>query len=80
VVMAPVDGSFTLDLDGMMEVLTALKPPLIIPMHFFSQYTLDRFLARARELWPVERADIPSVVLSKATLPESSKVLVLPGH
>ena len=34
VVMAPVDGSFTLDLDGMMEVLTALKAPLIIPMHF----------------------------------------------
>jgi L-ascorbate metabolism protein UlaG (beta-lactamase superfamily) len=80
VVLAPVDGSFTLDLDGMMEVLTALKPPLIIPMHFFSQYTLDRFLTRARQLWPVERADIPSVVLSKATLPESPKVLVLPGH
>src|SRR5262249_54343608 len=30
VVMAPVDGSYTLDLDGMMEVLSALKPPLII--------------------------------------------------
>jgi L-ascorbate metabolism protein UlaG (beta-lactamase superfamily) len=80
VVLAPVDGNFTLDLDGMMEVLTALKPPLIIPMHFFSQYTLGRFLDRARELWPVERADIPSVVLSRATLPESPKVLVLPGH
>jgi L-ascorbate metabolism protein UlaG (beta-lactamase superfamily) len=80
VVMAPVDGSFTLDLDGMMEVLTALKPPLIIPMHFFSQFTLDRFLTRARQLWPVERAEIPSLVLSKATLPESPKVLVLPGH
>ena len=48
VVMAPVDGNLTLDLDGMMEVLTALKPPIIIPMHFFNQYTLDRFLDRAR--------------------------------
>jgi L-ascorbate metabolism protein UlaG (beta-lactamase superfamily) len=80
VVLAPVDGNFTLDLDGMMEVLTALKPPLIIPMHFFRQYTLGRFLDRAREIWPVERADIPSVVLSRAALPESPKVLVLPGH
>src|SRR5277367_5335638 len=80
VVMAPVDGSYTLDLDGMMEVLTALKAQIIIPMHFFSQYTLARFLDRARQLWPVEQTDIPSIVVSKATLPESPKVLVLPGH
>jgi L-ascorbate metabolism protein UlaG (beta-lactamase superfamily) len=80
VVMAPVDGNLTLDLDGMMEVLTALKPQIIIPMHFFNQYSLARFLERARQLWPVEQADIPSFVVSKATLPASPKVLVLPGH
>ncbi len=80
VVMAPVDGNYTLDLDGMMEVLTALKAQIIIPMHFFNQYTLGRFLDRARQLWPVEQADIPSVVVSKTTLPASPKVLVLPGH
>jgi L-ascorbate metabolism protein UlaG (beta-lactamase superfamily) len=80
VVMAPVDGSYTLDLNGMMEVLSALKAQIIIPMHFFSPYTLARFLDRARQLWPVEQADIPSILLSKTTLPESPKVLVLPGH
>jgi L-ascorbate metabolism protein UlaG (beta-lactamase superfamily) len=80
VVMAPVDGNLTLDLDGMMEVLVALKPQLIIPMHFFNPYTLGRFLDRARQQWPVEQADIPSVVVSKTTLPVNPKVLVLPGH
>ena len=80
VVMAPVDGNFTLDLDGMMEVLTALKAPLIIPMHYFSQYTLDRFLTRARQQWDVESAEVPSVVVSKTTLPTNPKVLVLPGR
>jgi L-ascorbate metabolism protein UlaG (beta-lactamase superfamily) len=80
VVMAPVDGSYTLDLDGMMEVLTALKAPLIIPMHYYSQYILDRFLDRARKLWDVDTAEIPSVVVSKATLPLNAKVLVLPGR
>jgi L-ascorbate metabolism protein UlaG (beta-lactamase superfamily) len=79
VVMAPVDGNYTLDLDGMFEVLTALKAQIIIPMHFFGWYTLDRFLERAKEQWPVERADIPSVVVSKTTLPKSPKILVLPG-
>ena len=79
VVMAPVDGNYTLDLDGMFEVLTALKAQIIIPMHFFGWYTLDRFLDRAKEQWPIERADIPSVVVSKTTLPKTPKILVLPG-
>ena len=47
VVIVPVDGTFTLDLDGMVEVLHALKAPLMIPMHYFSAYTLDRFLQRS---------------------------------
>ena len=79
VVMAPVDGNYTLDLDGMFEVLTALKAQLIIPMHFFGWYTLDRFVDRASQQWPVEKAEVPSVVVSKATLPATPKVLVLPG-
>jgi L-ascorbate metabolism protein UlaG (beta-lactamase superfamily) len=79
VVMAPVDGNYTLDLDGMMEVLTALKAQVIIPMHFFGPATLERFLERAAQQWPVERSEIPTVVVSKATLPGSPKVLVLTG-
>jgi L-ascorbate metabolism protein UlaG (beta-lactamase superfamily) len=78
-VMAPVDGSLTLDLDGMVEVLHSLKAPLIIPMHFFSGFTLRRFLDRMRADFQVESSAIPSVVISKATLPEKPKVLVLPG-
>jgi L-ascorbate metabolism protein UlaG (beta-lactamase superfamily) len=79
VVMAPVDGNYTLDLDGMMEVLAALKAPLIIPMHFFGWATLERFIERATQQWPVERSQVPTVVVSKTTLPQSPKVLVLTG-
>jgi L-ascorbate metabolism protein UlaG (beta-lactamase superfamily) len=80
VVMVPVDGSMTLDLDGMVEVLHALKAPLMIPMHYFSAYTLDRFLQRVRQEWDVEIAEVPSVLVSKTSLPAKPKVLVLPGH
>ena len=81
VVLVPVDGSYTLDLDGMVEVLQGLKAPLMIPMHFFSGYTLNNFLARLATLnWVVERAEQPMVVVSRATLPPSPKILVLPGH
>jgi len=80
VVLVPVDGSYTLDLDGMVEVLHALKAPLMIPMHYFSDYTLNRFLDRVRKEWPVETAAVPSLVISKTSLPTAPKVLVLPGH
>jgi L-ascorbate metabolism protein UlaG (beta-lactamase superfamily) len=80
VVLVPVDGSYTLDLDGMMEVLQALKAPLMIPMHFFSSFTLSRFLDRARGSWEVETREVPSLVLSKTSLPAAPKVVVLPGH
>ena len=65
IVLVPVDGSYTLDLDGMVEVLHALKAPLMIPMHYFSAYTLDRFLQRVRQEWDVEVAEIPSLVVSQ---------------
>jgi L-ascorbate metabolism protein UlaG (beta-lactamase superfamily) len=80
VVMVPVDGTLTLDLEGMMEVLRALKAPLIIPMHYFSTNTLDHFLQRARQDWDVEVAEVPSVLLSKTSLPAKPKILVMPGH
>jgi L-ascorbate metabolism protein UlaG (beta-lactamase superfamily) len=77
----PVDGNFTLDLDGMIEVLQAIKAPLMLPMHYFSAYTLQRFLNPVRPLsWPVETNPVPSVVVSKATIPVAPKLLVLPGR
>jgi hypothetical protein len=76
----PVDGSYTLDMEGMIEVLRGLKARMIIPMHFFSEYTLDRFLSQVGREWEVERSPVPSVVLSKTAMPERPKLLVLPGH
>ena len=79
VVLVPVDGSFTLDVQGMVEVLKALKAPLMIPMHYFSSYTLERFLQEARPHFEVEMSEVPTMVVSRATLPKRPKILVLPG-
>jgi len=80
IVLVPVDGGATLDLEGMIEVLTALKAPLMIPMHYFSSYTLDRFLQRIAKDWDVEKSEVPSIVVAKHTLPTKPKLLVLPGR
>ena len=81
VVMVPVDGGVTLDLDGMAEVLAGLKAPLMIPMHYFSTYSLRRFLdVLGEKSYEVEISETPSVVVSKTTLPAKPKLLVLPGR
>ena len=40
----------------MVEVLKALRARLILPMHYFNPYTLQRFLERIRDDFPVEMA------------------------
>ena len=80
VVLVPVDGSYTLDLDGMMEVLSALNARMMIPMHFFGPSTLNRFLDRSRQGgWEVARSEGTTITLSRDTLPGTPKVVVLQG-
>jgi len=80
IVMVPVDGSYTMDTAGMVEVLKVLRARLILPMHYFNPYTLDRFLARVRDDFLIETAAEPMIVVSQATLPGEPKVLVVPGN
>jgi L-ascorbate metabolism protein UlaG (beta-lactamase superfamily) len=80
VLLVPVDGGYTLDLDGMIEVIQAIKAPLMVPMHYFSTSTLHRFLERVNRRYEVEFAETPSFVVSKARLPSKGKFLVLPGY
>jgi L-ascorbate metabolism protein UlaG (beta-lactamase superfamily) len=78
-VMVPVDGSYTMDTDGMVEVLKALRARLILPMHYFNGITLNRFLGHVRGDFAVEMGASTTIVLSRATVPAEPKVLVLPG-
>jgi L-ascorbate metabolism protein UlaG (beta-lactamase superfamily) len=80
VLLVPVDGAFTMDMDGMVEVVRSIKAPLMVPMHFFSTFTLNEFLDRVGRKYDIEYAEVPSVVVSKETLPTKPKFLVLPGH
>jgi L-ascorbate metabolism protein UlaG (beta-lactamase superfamily) len=81
VVMVPVDGGATLDFDGMAEVLTALKAPLMIPMHYFSTYSLRQFVDKLGDKSvQVEFSESASIVVSKTTLPTNPKLMVLPGR
>jgi len=78
VVLAPVDGSMTLNIDDMIAVLRDIGAPLVIPMHYFGQSTLARFVGRLEEHYAVELSDVSSIRLSRSKLPARATVLVLP--
>lgn len=80
VVMAAVDGSWTLDLDGILEVINQLRPKILIPMHFITSSSLERFLSRMRGKFPIEEKTTRSAILSRAILPDKMAIMVLPGH
>ena len=80
IVMAPVDGSYTIDQAAMMATLRVVKARLVLPMHYFGEATLARFLGFVGEEFAVEMSDSPQITVSTATLPKSPKVLVLPGY
>ena len=79
VVMVPVDGSYTMDQDAMLETLRVVRARLVLPMHYFSESTLSRFLSGLGEEFEVERSAGPEVAVSAASLPRTPKLLVLPG-
>jgi L-ascorbate metabolism protein UlaG (beta-lactamase superfamily) len=80
VVLVPVDGGYTMAQASMLAVLRALKARIVIPMHFFGQATLSRFVALASGSFEIETERSPMIVLSAATLPDKPKLILLPGH
>lgn len=80
VVLVPVDGGYTMDIGGMVEVVRALKARLIIPIHYFNQITLARFLERMKSEFAIDMAPESEIVVSQALLPAEPKILVLPGR
>jgi L-ascorbate metabolism protein UlaG (beta-lactamase superfamily) len=80
VVMVPVDGAMTMSQSAMVETLKVLKARLILPMHYFGLPTLNRFLTSLDEEFDIELSRTPEITVSVRTLPQSPKVLVLPGY
>jgi len=79
VVLAPIDGAFTMGQELIAEVLEQIKAPLQIPMHYFNIGVLERFVRRVGSRYEVRTADSATVLLSRAMLPQRPTLLILPG-
>ncbi|MEM6888714.1 MAG: MBL fold metallo-hydrolase [Pseudomonadota bacterium] len=77
VVMAPVDGGYTLPLPVMVDVLKRLRSSVVIPMHWFSLSALDDFLAYMADEFTVVEVGGPALEMSLDRLPSRPTVMVL---
>lgn len=77
VVMAAVDGGVTLDLPSMTRVLDRLKSRVVIPMHWFEDWTLDMFLRGMSDEFLVVDSGLSSLELSLDNLPSRPTIMVL---
>lgn len=76
VVMAPVDGTMTLNLPDMISVLKRLKSRVVLPMHYWGYGSLRSFLEGMSDEFAIETVEGPTIALSYETLPSRPTVMV----
>jgi L-ascorbate metabolism protein UlaG (beta-lactamase superfamily) len=77
VVMAPVDGVYTLSQQDVAAVLEQIHPRLVLPMHWFTREVVERFVALVAGRYDVRWSGERTLLVSRATLPERPTVVVL---
>ena len=77
VVMAPVDGGLTLDLEAMMRVVGRLRSSVVIPMHWFGEGNLRAFVDGMSRQFAVVETGETSLILSLDRLPRQPTIMVL---
>lgn len=77
VVMVPVDGGYTMRVEDMAAVVRRLRSSVVIPMHWFSRTSLDRFLAEMSGPFTVVETGGAQIALTLRDLPSVPTVMVL---
>ncbi len=77
VVMVPVDGTYTMDVADMADVVRRLHARVVLPMHWFSPEGLALFLAQLQRDYVISVPGVPEVDVSRAALPVKPEVVVL---
>lgn len=77
ILFVPVDGTYTMSQAGMIELSQQLRSSIVIPMHFFSTFSLQRFLEGVRGDFEVEMAGSDEMTVSLRSLPDRPTVSVL---
>jgi len=78
IVMVPIDGSYTMSLDGVSDITRRLRSSVVLPMHRFMT-PLDEFMRRIGEQFEIDQRNERSLKISRDTLPGTPTVIILSG-
>ena len=78
IVMVPIDGTYTMSLDGISDITRRLRASVVLPMHRFMT-PLDEFMRRIGQQFAIDVRTERTLQISRETLPGTPTVIILRG-
>jgi L-ascorbate metabolism protein UlaG (beta-lactamase superfamily) len=78
IVMVPIDGTYTMSLDGVSDITRRLRASVVLPMHRFMT-PLDEFMRKIGEQFAIDVRTERTLRISRETLPGAPTVIILDG-
>ncbi len=79
IVMVPIDGTYTMSLDGISQITRRLRAAVVLPMHRFAT-PLDEFMRLIGQQFEIDRRGGERTLrISRDTLPATPTVIILDG-
>ncbi len=78
IVMVPIDGTYTMSLDGVSEITKRLRASVVLPMHRFAT-PLDEFMRLIGQQFQIDQRSERTLRISRETLPATPTVIILDG-
>jgi L-ascorbate metabolism protein UlaG (beta-lactamase superfamily) len=78
ILMVPIDGTYTMSLDGVSEITKRLRSSVVLPMHRFAT-PLDDFMRKIGEQFAIDIRTERTLKISRDTLPGTPTVIILDG-
>lgn len=78
IVMVPIDGTYTMSLDGVSDITRRLRASVVLPMHRFMT-PLDEFTRRIGQQFEIDVRTERTLMISRDSLPGTPTVIILDG-
>jgi L-ascorbate metabolism protein UlaG (beta-lactamase superfamily) len=78
IVMVPIDGTYTMSLDGVSDITRRLRASVVLPMHRFMT-PLDDFMRRIGQQFEIDVRTERTLRISRDSLPGAPTVIILQG-
>jgi L-ascorbate metabolism protein UlaG (beta-lactamase superfamily) len=78
IVMVPIDGAYTMSLDGVSDITRRLRASVVLPMHRFAT-PLEEFMRKIGQQFAIDERTERSLTISRESLPAAPTVIILRG-